>query len=807
MINTSSNSVFPSQVVPEAEKRSIEYGLQVGQAIEYEWFRGGRANSNRWQSGYANFEKLRLYSRGEQPIQKYKDELSINGDLSYLNLDWKPVPIIPKFVDIVVNGMNEKKYDIKAYAQDPESQKLRTNYATNIARDMYAQGLIAQANETTGKNFSSSNLAANELPKTKEELELHMQLSYKQSIEIAEEEVIDNVLAKNKYNLTKKRLNNDLTVLGIGAVKTHFNRANGVVVDYVDPADLVYSYTKDPNFEDIYYAGEIKVITLAELKKQYPHLTDEDLAKIAKYPGRQGYMRGPTSNNDLVQVLYFEYKTYVDQVFKIKMTDQGLEKALEKPDFFAPPPSDNFDRVSRSIEVLFSGAKIMGLPEMLEWKLAENMTRPTADTTKVYMNYSICAPHMYEGRIESLVGRMTSYADMIQITSLKLQQVIARMVPDGVFVDVDGLAEVDLGNGTNYNPQEALNMYFQTGSIVGRSLTQDGDPNRGKVPIQELQSSSANGKIQSLVNVYQYYLQMIRDVTGLNEARDGSMPERDALVGLQKMAVNASNVATRHILDASLYLTLRTCENIALRVADSLNYPLTANALKESISVYNVETLNEISKLNLHDFGIYLELEPDEEAQAQLEQNIQMALQQQGIDLEDAIDIRQVKNLKLANQLLKLKRKKKQEEDQARKQQLIQAQAQANAKTAEQAAMNEVEKQQAITQEKVQIEQAKSQFEIQRMQTEAEIKKQLMAEQFQYDLQLAQMENSRINQKEADIEDRKDKRTRIQASQQSSMINQRQNDLLPTNFETEGESNSSNPEMFGVEPQPMQPMQ
>tara|TARA_R110002111_G_scaffold179611_2_gene245187 strand:- start:448 stop:1755 length:1308 start_codon:yes stop_codon:yes gene_type:complete len=435
------------------------------------------------------------------------------------------------------------------------------------------------------------------------------------------------------------------------------------------------------------------------------------------------------------------------------------------------------------------------------------MTRPTADTTKVYMNYSICAPHMYEGRIESLVGRMTSYADMIQITSLKLQQVIARMVPDGVFVDVDGLAEVDLGNGTNYNPQEALNMYFQTGSIVGRSLTQDGDPNRGKVPIQELQSSSANGKIQSLVNVYQYYLQMIRDVTGLNEARDGSMPERDALVGLQKMAVNASNVATRHILDASLYLTLRTCENIALRVADSLNYPLTANALKESISVYNVETLNEISKLNLHDFGIYLELEPDEEAQAQLEQNIQMALQQQGIDLEDAIDIRQVKNLKLANQLLKLKRKKKQEEEQARKQQLIQAQAQANAKTAEQAAMNEVEKQQAITQEKVQIEQAKSQFEIQRMQTEAEIKKQLMAEQFQYDLQLAQMENSRINQKEADIEDRKDKRTRIQASQQSSMINQRQNDLLPTNFETEGESNSSNPEMFGVEPQPMQPMQ
>ena len=786
MINTSSNSVFPSQVVPEAEKRSIEYGLQVGQAIEYEWFRGGRANSNRWQSGYANFEKLRLYSRGEQPIQKYKDELSINGDLSYLNLDWKPVPIIPKFVDIVVNGMNEKKYDIKAYAQDPESQKLRTNYATNIARDMYAQGLIAQANETTGKNFSSSNLAANELPKTKEELELHMQLSYKQSIEIAEEEVIDNVLAKNKYNLTKKRLNNDLTVLGIGAVKTHFNRANGVVVDYVDPADLVYSYTKDPNFEDIYYAGEIKVITLAELKKQYPHLTDEDLAKIAKYPGRQGYMRGPTSNNDLVQVLYFEYKTYVDQVFKIKMTDQGLEKALEKPDFFAPPPSDNFDRVSRSIEVLFSGAKIMGLPEMLEWKLAENMTRPTADTTKVYMNYSICAPHMYEGRIESLVGRMTSYADMIQITSLKLQQVIARMVPDGVFVDVDGLAEVDLGNGTNYNPQEALNMYFQTGSIVGRSLTQDGDPNRGKVPIQELQTSSANGKIQSLIGTYQYYLQMIRDVTGLNEARDGSQPDKDALVGLQKMAANASNVATRHILRSSLYLTLRACENISLRVADMLEFSLTNNALMSSVGKYNTNTLEDIKDIHLYDFGIYLELEPDDEDKAMLEQNIQIALQSGGIDLEDAIDIRQIKNIKLANQMLKLKRTQKQKQEQANKKELIQQQAESNSKAAEQAAMNEVQKQQAITQEKVNIEQAKSQFEIQRMQTEAEIKKQLMAEQHQYDLQIAQMGMQVTQQKEAEIEDRKDKRTKIQATQQSKMIAQRQSDLLPTDFEQQG---------------------
>jgi len=794
MINTSVNSAFPSQMVSEEEKKSLEYGLLVGQAIEYEWFRGGKVNSNKWQTGYQNYNRLRLYARGEQSVQKYKDELSVNGDLSYLNLDWKPVPIIPKFVDIVTNGIASKDYELKAYAQDPFSLKQRTDYVGGIYRDMMGQEYLDEIEQTTGMNLYNSDKKT--LPQSKEELEIHMQLNYKQSVEIAEEEAINNTLAFNKYQLTKKRLVDDIVTIGIGAVKTSFNKSEGVVVDYVDPANLVYSYTNDPNFEDIYYVGEIKSLTLAEIKKQFPYLTEDELQRLVKYPGRQGYIAQPNYDNDLVQVLYFEYKTFVDQVFKIKKTDQGLEKALVKSDTFNPPQSDNFDRVSRSIEVLFSGCKVMGVPQMLEWKLAENMTRPKSDLTKVNMNYAICAPHMYQGRVESLVSRITGFADMIQLTSLKLQQVIARMVPDGVFVDVDGLAEVDLGNGTNYNPQEALNMYFQTGSIVGRSLTQDGDPNRGKVPIQELQSSSANGKIASLVNTYQYYLQMIRDVTGLNEARDGSLPDKDALVGLQKMAANASNIATKHIVDASLYLTLRTCENISLRLADALEFDLTKQALMQSISLTNTQNLDELKNLHLYDFGIYLELEPEEEDKALLEQNIQVALQAGQIYLEDAIDIREVKNIQLANQILKYRRIQKQKQDQAAQQQQIQAQAQANMQASEQAAMNEVQKQEALANTEIQIEQAKSQFEIQRMEQEALIKKQLMAEEFNYQLQLAQAKINTDRQKEQLIEDRKDKRTKIQATQQSKMIEQRQNDLLPTDFESAGNDNLDG---FGLE--------
>ena len=782
MIQGNYNSGFPSQVVPDAEKMSLEYGTRVGRAIEYEWFRSNRGG-DRFSMNFANFHNLRLYSRGEQSIQKYKDELSINGDLSYLNLDWKPVPIIPKFVDIVVNGMSQRDYDVKAYAQDPESQKKRTNYAEGLLRDIQARSFLQKAEQEIGMNLWTTSAPEN-LPENKEELSLHMQLSYKQSIEIAEEEAISNVMAQNKYIQTKKRMLQDLVVLGIGAVKTNFNRSNGITVEYVDPANLVYSYTDDPNFQDLYYVGEVKMIHLADLQKQFPELTPDELKRIEKFPGTQNYLRNWNESPDMVAVLFFEYKTYSNQVFKIKQTDQGLEKALEKTDFFNPPPSDNFNRVSRSIEVLYTGAKVLGIDNMLSWGVSQNMTRPFSNMTKVNMNYQICAPRMYRGRIESLVGRVTGFADMIQLTHLKLQQVMSRIVPDGVFLDMDGLAEVDLGNGTNYNAAEALNMYFQTGSIVGRSLTQEGEMNRGKVPIQELTSSSGQAKIQSLIQTYQYYLQMIRDVTGLNEARDGSMPDKDALVGLQKMAANQSNIATKHILNSSLWITLKTCENVSLKVADSINFPLTLNSLKNSVSIYNTATLNEIQKINLHDFGIYLELEPEEEEQAQLEQNIQVALSKGGIDLEDAIDIRQIKNLKLANDLLKQKRKKKIAREQAQKQQMIEVQASANADAAERAAMAEVQKNQALTESEVQEAQAKSQMEIQRMQMASQIKQQEMEIQFGYDLQLAEVQLGAVKQKEQYIEDRKDRRAKVQATQQSEMIAQRKNNSVPVNFET-----------------------
>ena len=790
MAESGIKSYFPSQTVSDAEKLSYDYGLKVGKAIETEWFNNDRS-INKYKSNQNKFHDLRLYARGEQSIQKYKDELSINGDLSYLNLDWKPVPIISKFVDIVVNGIAERTYDIKAYSQDPYGVSKRTEYMESILKDMRLKQFNESVQQELNLNVRKSDIQ--ELPDTKEELELHMQLAYKQSVEIAEEQAIATLLEGNKYELIKKQFYYDLTVLGMGAVKTSFNTSEGVTVSYVDPANLVYSYSDSPYFDDIYYVGEVKTIPVNELAKQFPHLSESDLEDIMKnkslsrsnYNVRHSYDK---EDNNTIQVLYFNYKTYMNEVYKVKETGTGADKIIPKNDSFNPPENKEggYSRLLRSIECLYEGAVILGTDKLLKWEMSKNMMRPKSDFTKVKMNYAIVAPRMYNGQIDSLVKRITGFADMIQLTHLKLQQVMARMVPDGVYLDADGLAEVDLGNGTNYNPQEALNMFFQTGSVIGRSFTQDGDQNPGKVPIQEITSGSGGNKMQALIGNYNYYLQMMRDVTGLNEARDGSMPDKNALVGVQKLAAANSNTATRHILQAGLYLTAETCECLSLRISDILEYSPTKDAFIQAIGNHNVATLQEMSELHLYDFGIFLELQPDEEEKMMLENNIQMALQQQIIELADAIDIREIKNIKLANQLLKIRRKKKLDKDQAAQQQNMQQQAQLNQQSAQAAAQADVQKNQAITQSETQLIQIKADVESQRMLQEVQMKKELMKLEFQYNMQLKGMEVESAKEKEKQKEDRKDERTKIQATQQSEMIDQRNSGKPPKNFESAG---------------------
>jgi hypothetical protein len=795
IVNISSTS-FPSQFATDAEKETLEFGLQVGQAIQYEWFRKD-GNQCRYYSQWRDFHRLRLYARGEQPIQKYKNELAVDGDLSYINLDWTPVPIIPKFVDIVVNGMSDRLFKVKAYAQDAMSQAKRSKYQDMIEGQMVAKDLLTSIQENTGVDPFVMN--PEELPNTDEELSLYMNLNYKPAIEIAEEEAINTILEENRHNDIRKQCDYDLMTIGIAVEKHEFLPGAGVQLSYVDPANIVYSYTEDPYFRDCFYWGEIKTLPITELYKIDQSLTKEDLEKISKYSQSwydyynvAQFYENNIFSRDTCTLLYFNYKTTKKIVYKKKILDNGNSRMIEKDESFNPPTEmmeeGRFEKVEKTIDVWYNGIMVMGTNILLKWELAHNMVRPKSATQHALPNYVAVAPRMYKGVIESLVRRMIPFADLIQLTHLKLQQVIARVVPDGVFIDADGLSEVDLGTGAAYNPEDALRLYFQTGSVIGRSYTQDGDFNNARVPIQELNSNSGAAKTQMLIANYNHYMDMLRSVTGLNEARDGSDPDPRALIGVQKLAALNSNTATRHILDGSLYMFKSIAEALTYRVADILEYADFRDDFANKIGKYNVSILDEIKDLYVYDFGIFIDISPDEEEKAQLEQNIQIALSKGDINLEDAIDIREIKNLKLANQLLKLKRVKKEEKSQqmAIQQQAMQAQQQMQIQQmSAQAAMQKI---QAETQSKMQVKQAEVAFEIEKMKNEAMLKQQLMQSEFEMQMQLKGVEVESLGEREKEREEAKAKRISQQNSEQSKLINQRKNNLPPISFESNEDS-------------------
>ena len=787
---------FPSQLATDAEKASDTFGLQVGQAIQYEWFRKD-GSSCRYYGQWQDFRRLRLYARGEQPIGKYKNELAIDGDLSYLNLDWTPVPILPKFIDIVVNGMSDRLFKVKAYAQDAMSQSKRSKYQDMVESQMVAKPVLEIIQQETGANPFMTD--PDNLPETDEELSLYMQLNYKPAIEIAEEEAINTIFEENHYDDTRKRLNYDIATIGIAIAKHEFLQGTGVQVSYVDPANVVYSYTEDPFFKDCFYWGEIKTMPITELMKIDQSLTKEDLQQITQYSQAwydyynvAQFYENSMFFRDTCTLLYFNYKSTKKIVYKKKKLDGGGSRVIEKDDTFNPPTEmmeeGNFEKIEKTIDVWYDGIMVMGTNILIQWKLSENMVRPKSASQHALPNYVACAPRMYKGVIESLCRRMIPFADLIQITHLKLQQVIARTVPDGVFIDADGLNEIDLGTGNAYNPEDALRLYFQTGSVIGRSFTQDGDFNNARVPITQLTSNSGAAKTQMLITNMNHYIDMIRSVTGLNEARDGSMPDPNSLVGLQKLAALNSNTATRHILDASLYIYRSLSEALTYRVADILEYSDLKDEFANQIGKYNVSILNEIKDLYIYDFGIFIEVSPDEEQKAQLEANIQMALSKGDINLEDAIDIREIKNLKLANQLLKMKRVRLQEREEkmAMQKQAMVAQQQMQAQQL--AAETAMQKMQMELQAKMQLKQAEVAFDIEKAQNEAALKSQLMREEFEYNVQIRSMEIQDFIGRDKMKEDAKSQRISQQNTEQSKLINQRKNNLPPLSFESNEDS-------------------
>lgn len=679
---------FPDPLA--TNKDTPEFGLIAGKGIENEWFRRHRNADSRYYDNQHKFHLKRLYARAEQPIGKYKNEMAVNGDLSYLNLDWTPVSILPKFVDIVVNGISNRLFTINAHAVDKLATERKSRYIMEMEKDMVAKEMLMEAKESLGVDGFVNN--PKDLPESSEELQVHMQLNFKEGVEVAEEEAINYIFKKNDFIEVKTRFDYDVMVLGVGAMKHSFNTSDGATIEWVDPANLVYSVSDDPYRKDCYYFGEVKKLPVQELRKINPELTTEELQTARDISSDWDlYHSVKTSvksdfDNHTCNVLFFNYKATREVVYKKKTLSSGKVSMIKKEEGWSPDPEDmelrGYERVSKYEDVWYEGVLILGSNMLIKWNVVENMIRDNS-SNKVIPNYVVCAPRVYDDVTESLLGRMIPFADQIQLVSLKLQQVSARVVPDGVFIDVDGLNEIDLGDGLKYDPKRALQLFFQTGSVVGRSQTGDGGLNHGKIPIQELSNSSGRAKIEALIGLYDKYLQMIRDVTGLNEARDASTPDSKTLVGVQKLAALNSNTATRHIQEAGIYATKKIAEAISYRISDMLKYSDFKEELVEAIGAANVSILDEIDNIPLHLFGIFIEVEPDAQEREYLEQNIQEALRQNLIYLDDAAEIREIKNVKLANKVMKIRRQQKVKAEQEAKLEALREQSKGQTETAQ----------------------------------------------------------------------------------------------------------------------------
>ena len=780
---------YPSPFVNDKVKETKEYGLSYFKKMYEDW--AGKSNQA-YEAKRRRFLKNRRYAEGIQDVAKYKDLLDVEGDTSYLNLDWSQVSIVPKFTDVVVNGLINQDYDVLASAVDDIAVDEKQMAKQQMITKMLANPFLEKMSQMTGQDLQDKGF----IPSDMDEVEIHMQLNHKLEYEIAIEQVIKYVMENNNFEEVKHRLLRDLVVLNIGVIKTDTHKERGVVINYVDPINFVTSYSTNPSFSGIQHAGEVRTITISELKKMASdQLTEEEYETIANlYRGKNGnpnsYSNAYTYDSS-TESYSFEYDDFSVDILEgefLSINKYNFEKkennfgtfSINKKDYDYEPSKKTKtkrEKISKDIKVVYKGKYFIGTDYIFDYALAENMTRKDSDLSETSLSYIVYAPNLFRMVNKSLVERMIPFADQIQIAHLKLQQLIAKARPKGLMIEVGGLEGVVKWDGGELNPLELQNIYDQTGNFYYRRKDDDGNMTNYP-PIQELENGIGRDVVQ-LIQIYNHNLQMIRDVTGINEMRDASTPDKDSLVGVQKMALLASNNATRGINSAYLNIVKRMSEEITLRAKDILLYDKPFKIYTSALGKGTMNVLKVNKDVGLHEYGITLQVAPDDQERAMLEQNIQISLAQKELKLEDAMLIRDVKNIKLANQLLAVRRKRHMQEQQMIAQQQSQMNAQMQQQSLQMNAQIKEREAQVEGQVESQLLQIKGQNEQNRLQAEYQLKEQFEQAQHQRKLVEIEMMNKINSEKEDGKEDRRDKRVDKTAHNQSKLIEQRKGTGAP----------------------------
>jgi len=790
-------SSFPDPLASTEEKLDNSYGLQYAKSMFAQWVGSDYSNSLYGRRN-AEIERCRDYAQGTQDTSIYRKILNSldpnGGGGTLLTLDYTPVPIVPKFVKIVVNKILSRAPYPNIEAVDPLSRSEKDKKKNATILKIENKQMLMEAKEL-GLDI---DVDPENLPDTPEETEIFIDTNVKTDAEIAAQLATEMTLKWNDFGeAIYRRCVEDLAVTGLGIARRSNDPNYGIKEEYVDPAKFIHNWTDDPNFTDLTYAGNFRYITIMELKRiagdQFTETQYEEIAKTVmnKYGNQpdqfststqSGYSRANKRfqqgyDEYKVEVMEFEFMSVDDVIFEKKESAYGNIGFYYKGTEYNAPQQSVYDReaVYMSNATVYGGTLIVGTDHLYNYGAKKNIPKNVHDISRARLSYSIVATNIRGMIPKSMVSSVIGFADMLQITHLKIQQSIAKAKPDGLIIDIEGLENVQLGKGGSLEPLEIQDIYEQTGVFYYRSKNPEGGFQNP--PVREIGNAIRN--IGELVNIYNHYLRMIRDATGINEVMDGTTPKGDSLVGVREQAMAAGNNAIYDITNAAHVLYKKVCDDIVrcLQIIpkDSILYNVYTNAVGDT----NMAVLSSFDNLAMYNFGVMVVTEMNDREKAYLEQNIQIALGQKEIDLEDAIAIRQLRDVEQAERLLVVRRAKRIKSQQEQAQQQMQMQTQMNSQSQQIAAQAEMEK-----------DQMRSQLEIQRMQLEGQIKTQLMELEYQYKMQIEQLKGqydiveqeieSGVRQAEnSESENRKDERIDRQAMAQSKLIAQRKGDRPP----------------------------
>lgn len=785
---------IPDPLAPDAVKADPTYGLQMAHFIESEWFNGGiESKGSQFMTRGKWIEEKRLFVRAESNSDEDKSLISRNtGDLDYINLDWSQLNLAQKFCRIVSNGIQDNYYNLDIRAFDAISVKLKQDRINVFKTAMYAKPMLEKAKQVLGIDLVPKGF----VPEDEDELNLYMEIKDRPKIEIAEEIMIDYVKKTNNWSKIEREKNKDLVEIGIAVARVYTDKNDGVKVQIVDPETYGHSYVKDNDFEDAFYHFYVDTISINDIKRE-SGFDDTVLRRIAKKQAAANNMLFNENFEECsmeslldmrIHVMRFTFKSAKRITFKKTINKKGqVTKVSKRDDSFDPPMTEL--KSSKVLDTWYEGNYVVGSNEIYGYQECENLVRD--DMNKAKSPFIVIATNIYKNRLHSFLGDIQPMCKQLQRQHLKIQQLVAELKPDLTQIDLDSLADLSTGEeggDKKENWQMALNL-LNTKGVVITQRTDMGElgmkEGAGARPISSQQGSA----LAPLLNTWAHYYNLIRDVTGVNPARDGSLPS-DALLGVNQMAQLASNTATQHIVDAATDFNKRVAELISSRIHSIFKHDQSGylkRIYENAVGKHNIEALEALSDRSLHEFGFSVEMVPAQKEMQEFAEDLGIAMKEGTIDVEDKIEAQRIArtNIKLAHEYLKYRRRKR-----------IKQRMEEQSIMAQEKSQNDIASAQAAVQAKTQSYGMQKQIDI---DTEAKLssirlmeyqkKKEIDAPgeqiRFEQEIYLEQMKVSTTMNLNKYKEDAKDKRQDVAASQNSEMITQRKDGSAPIDFKEE----------------------